>query len=73
MDVFEKQFENLDIHSAVMQDSMSTVMGSTAQTSEVDNLLEQIADENHMETVVGLADAPTKKLTAEEELEGQYE
>lgn len=49
MDKFEQQFENLDIHSKVMEDAIDTGTASAFNENQVDNLLQEIADENAMD------------------------
>lgn len=48
MDKFEQQFENLDIHSKVMESAIDTGTASAYNENQVDNLLQEIADENAM-------------------------
>lgn len=69
MDVFEKQFEDLDVQAAVMEDSMQTTVSSAAPESEVDAMMAQIADEHGLEVEAGMADAGKSELTADEVLE----
>eukprot|EP00823_Brevimastigomonas_motovehiculus_P002244 TRINITY_DN1404_c0_g1_i1.p1 TRINITY_DN1404_c0_g1~~TRINITY_DN1404_c0_g1_i1.p1 ORF type:complete len:265 (-),score=103.61 TRINITY_DN1404_c0_g1_i1:95-889(-) len=49
MDKFEKQFEDLDVTSKVMENSMSTSTAQTTPLSEVDALMSQVAEEHHLE------------------------
>uniref|UniRef100_UPI00358EB022 charged multivesicular body protein 1a isoform X2 n=1 Tax=Myxine glutinosa TaxID=7769 RepID=UPI00358EB022 len=58
MDKFEQQFQNLDVHTAVMEDSMSTATTLTTPLNQVDQLIQQVADENGLEIMDQLNDLP---------------
>lgn len=58
MDQFEKQFTDLDVKSGVMESSMSSATTLTTPQSEVDALIKQVADENGLEVMQAVADAP---------------
>lgn len=45
MDKFENQFEDLDVQSSVMENAMSQTTTTTVPQNEVDNLMQQVADE----------------------------
>lgn len=45
MDRFEKDFENLDVQSASMENAMSATTTLNAPQSQVDALMQQVADE----------------------------
>jgi len=49
MEQFEKQFEDLDIASGVMQDSVATTSAQSIPESQVDGLMQQVADEHGLE------------------------
>lgn len=49
MDKFEGQFEDLDVHASVMENSMGSAMASSAPTDQVEALIKQVADENGLE------------------------
>jgi len=49
MDKFEGQFEDLDVHAQVMENSMGSAMSSTAPVDQVEALIKQVADENGLE------------------------
>ena len=42
MDTFEKQFEELDIQSAVMEDSVKQANANTIKEDQVENLMKQV-------------------------------
>lgn len=45
MDKFESQSEDLDVQSSYMENAMSTTTTTTVPQGDVDNLLQQVADE----------------------------
>ncbi len=45
MDRFEKDFENLDVQSAAMEGSMQATTTLNAPQSQIDSLMQQVADE----------------------------
>lgn len=49
MDKFEQQFEDLDVHSNVMENAMSQTTTTTVPQGEVDGLMQQVADEAGLE------------------------
>jgi charged multivesicular body protein 1 len=57
MDSFEKQFENLDVRSAYMEDAMGASTALTTPEDEVAALIQQVADEHHLE-LKGQLDMP---------------
>uniref|UniRef100_UPI00398E56AD charged multivesicular body protein 1a n=1 Tax=Pristiophorus japonicus TaxID=55135 RepID=UPI00398E56AD len=58
MDKFEQQVQNLDVHTSVMEDSMSSAMTLTTPQEQVDNLIVQIAEENGLEVMDQLNQLP---------------
>jgi len=49
MDKFEKQFEDLDVASKVMESSMNQSTAQSMPVSQVDDLMKQVADEHGLE------------------------
>jgi len=45
MDRFEQQFENLDVQSQVMEDTMCASSTLTTPQNQVDALMQEVADE----------------------------
>ena len=45
MDKFEKQFEDLDVQSSYMENTMSQSTTTAVPQNDVDNLMSQVADE----------------------------
>lgn len=45
MDRFEHEFENLDVQSGVMENTMNATTTLTTPQNEVDALMKQVADE----------------------------
>jgi len=67
MDTFEKQFEELDIQSAVMEDSVKQANANTIKEDQVDNLMRQVADEHNLKMEDDMLDAPKNKLQEKDE------
>ena len=45
MDRFEQQFENLDVQSQVMEDTMGASSTLSTPQNQVDSLMQEVADE----------------------------
>ncbi|KAG7231066.1 hypothetical protein INR49_025096 [Caranx melampygus] len=58
MDKFETQVQNLDVHTSVMEDSMSSAMTLTTPQEQVDDLIHQIAEESGLEVMDQLNQLP---------------
>lgn len=73
MDKFERQFEDLDVQSTVMSDSMGNTSTLTVPSGEVDTLMHKVADEAGLELNMELPSAastlPTSgsKVSAEQD------
>lgn len=65
MEKFEKQFTDLDVRSNVLEDTMSSATTLSTPQGQVDSLIKQVAEENGLEIVGAMADAPgTSQLSA---------
>merc|ERR1712088_138389 len=62
MDKFESQFEDLDVHTSVMEDAMGSATTTTTPESQVEALMKQVADENGLEITENLASVPTQTI-----------
>lgn len=62
MDRFEKDFEDLDVQSAAMDNAMSSTTTVTAPQGEVDSLMAQVADEAGLELNMELPQGGTQSL-----------
>lgn len=62
MDRFEQQFENLDVQSQVMEDTMAASSTLTSPQGEVDSLMQQCADEAGLELNMDLPSAQTSTV-----------
>ncbi|KAI9633165.1 Snf7 family [Dioszegia hungarica] len=64
MDKFEAQFENVDVQTSIMEGAMSDSTAVSAPQDQIDNLINQVADEAGLEREHGLGEAsvPTKEL-----------
>uniref|UniRef100_A0AAZ3PHY2 Charged multivesicular body protein 1a n=1 Tax=Oncorhynchus tshawytscha TaxID=74940 RepID=A0AAZ3PHY2_ONCTS len=58
MDKFETQVQNLDVHTSVMEDSMSSATTLTTPQDQVDDLIVQIAEESGLEVMDQLSQLP---------------
>jgi len=56
MEKFEKQFEDLDVHTQVMEGSMGDAVTLTTPQDQVDQLILQVAEENGLEVMDQLAE-----------------
>lgn len=64
MDRFEQQFENLDVQSQVMEDTMSASSTLTTPQNQVDALMQEVADEAGLELNMDLPQAQTASVGA---------
>uniref|UniRef100_A0A673G347 Charged multivesicular body protein 1a n=1 Tax=Sinocyclocheilus rhinocerous TaxID=307959 RepID=A0A673G347_9TELE len=58
MDKFESQVQNLDVHTSVMEDSMSSATTLSTPQEQVDDLILQIAEESGLEVEDQLSQLP---------------
>ncbi|XP_046375260.1 charged multivesicular body protein 1a-like isoform X1 [Haliotis cracherodii] len=56
MEKFEKQFEDLDVRSATLENSMGNAMTLSTPEDQVTSLIQQVAEENGLEMVDQLKD-----------------
>ncbi|XP_062855749.1 charged multivesicular body protein 1a [Trichomycterus rosablanca] len=66
MDKFEIQVQNLDVHTSVMEDSMSSATTLTTPQQQVDDLIVQIAEQNGLEVMDQLNELPAGASAVEE-------
>jgi len=77
MNQFEKQFENLDLQTSVVDDVMSAQANLSTPEDEVMALINQVADEHNLESGLGMARAPKgsaaqqKEAAPEDDLEAR--
>merc|ERR1712110_1358414 len=62
MDKFESQFEDLDVHTSVMENAMGTATTTTTPESAVEALMKQVADEDGLEITENLASVPSQTI-----------
>ena len=62
MDKFESQFEDLDVHTSVMENAMGTATTTTTPASQVDDLIKQVAEENGLEVAAALPATTTATI-----------
>jgi len=58
MDKFEQQFEDLDVQSSYMENTMSQTTTTAVPQTQVDALLQQVADENGLELNMEVPSVP---------------
>lgn len=64
MDSFEKQFEDLDVQSSYMENTMSSTTTVSTPQNEVDTLMQQIAGEAGLELNLELPQGPSTNPVA---------
>ncbi|VEL20652.1 unnamed protein product [Protopolystoma xenopodis] len=64
MSKFETTFENLDVHSSTMENSMGNAVTLTAPEAQVSSLIKQIADEHGLEIKDAVSGAPIAEDSA---------
>eukprot|EP00088_Acartia_fossae_P024979 TRINITY_DN2580_c0_g1_i2.p1 TRINITY_DN2580_c0_g1~~TRINITY_DN2580_c0_g1_i2.p1 ORF type:complete len:221 (-),score=68.34 TRINITY_DN2580_c0_g1_i2:648-1262(-) len=62
MDKFEKQFEDLDVQTSVMEDAMGTATTTATPAQQVDDLIKQVAEESGLEISSQLASVPNSSV-----------
>ena len=65
MNTFEKQFENLDVQTGVMDDAMNRQAALSTPPDQVNELLQKIADEHGLEAKLQLPQAGRTEVAAE--------
>ncbi|KAI5704363.1 charged multivesicular body protein 1b [Diaphorina citri] len=58
MDKFEEQFEDLDVQSSYMENTMSQSVTTSVPQNDVDSLMKQVADEAGLELTMALPSGP---------------
>lgn len=62
MDKFEQQFEDLDVHTSVMEGAMGSATTTNTPADQVDDLIKAVADEAGLEVSEQLASVPTATI-----------
>lgn len=62
MDKFEHQFEDLDVQSSYMENAMSQTTTTSVPTNDVDNLMQQVAEEAGIELNMQLPSGETASV-----------
>lgn len=73
MDRFEQQFENLDVQSQVMEDTMCASSTLTTPQNQVDALMMEVADEAGIELNMDLPQAQTTSIGASSQASQQQD
>jgi len=80
MDKFEQQFEDLDVKSSYMDDTMDATTANSTPVEQVDELVKMVADENNLELGEAFAEMgpigtkvpePEKEKPATDDLEAR--
>jgi len=64
MDRFEREFENLDVQSQVMEDTMMASSTLSTPQNQVDNLMQEVADEAGLDLNMDLPSAQSTSIGA---------
>merc|ERR1712062_823234 len=62
MDQFEKEFEDLDVQTSVMEGAMSQTTATNIPQDSVENLMKQAADEAGLELIMDLPSAANNPI-----------
>ncbi|KNE59180.1 hypothetical protein AMAG_03505 [Allomyces macrogynus ATCC 38327] len=62
MDKFEQQFEDMDVQTGYMEGAIAQSTAMTTPQTEVDSLMQQVADEHGLELNMELGTVPTTAL-----------
>mmetsp|Transcript_34225 Transcript_34225/g.59890 ORF Transcript_34225/g.59890 Transcript_34225/m.59890 type:complete len:201 (+) Transcript_34225:2342-2944(+) len=77
MEEFEKTFEDLDVASGYMTDSLNSAVATSTPATQVDSLLAQIADEHNIDIQEQLAvpghQAEVKSTVGTEDLKSRFD
>lgn len=67
MDKFEQQFEDLDVQTEYMENSMGQTTATMTPGDQVEELMQQVADENGLELQQNMPQAAKTKVTVEKD------
>jgi len=73
MDKFEKQFEDLDVQSSYMENTMSQTTTTSVPQNDVDNLMHAVADEAGIELNMELPRGETESIASSQVSQEQDE
>lgn len=62
MDKFEQQFEDLDVQSSVMENTMNSTVTTSVPQNDVDSLMQRVADEAGLELNMELPAGPSSTI-----------
>jgi len=62
MDKFEQQFEDLDVQSSVMENTMNSTVTTSVPQNDVDSLMQRVADEAGLELNMELPAGPSATI-----------
>jgi len=61
MDEFERQFEDMDVQSEYVENTINTTTTLTTPQSQVDDLIKEVATENQLQLSEQLGGLPARK------------
>eukprot|EP00842_Homolaphlyctis_polyrhiza_P006855 jgi/Hompol1/759/HPOL_003915-RA len=73
MDKFEKQFEDLDVQTEYMENSMGQTTAITTPQDQIEELMHQVADENGLELQMEMPGAGSSKLASSAAVEKEHD
>ncbi|KNC78576.1 hypothetical protein SARC_09004 [Sphaeroforma arctica JP610] len=73
MEQFERNFEDLDVQTATMEGSMQGSVSSSMPESQVDTLMQRVADEHGLEMEQQLGAAPNAAVSVAQPTKEQEE
>lgn len=62
MDKFEQQFEDLDVQSSVMENTMNSTVTTSVPQNDVESLMQRVADEAGLELQMELPAGPSSTI-----------
>lgn len=62
MDRFEQQFEDLDVQSSVMENTMSSTVTTSVPQNDVESLMQRVAEEAGLELNMELPTGPSSTI-----------
>lgn len=62
MDKFEQQFEDLDVQSSVMENTMNSTVTTSVPQNDVESLMQRVADEAGLELNMELPAGPSSTI-----------
>ncbi len=71
MDKFESQFEDLDVQTSYMENSMGQTTAVSTPQDQIDDLIQQVADENGLELSMNMPGASLAQMAQANDKESE--